>query len=220
MKQTTFASLAWNAKGRTTRRERFLGEMNAVVPWARLTALIEAVYPKGKGGRPAMPLERMLRVYFMQQWFNLWVANSQYEGIRLCGAVLHALAIMVRSHHASPLHSRHPPAGHTGDTPPARWHACRRCRIVVAEASAAHRQSLPPSRSESHHPRSRGARADHTDREPAPDSEAGRAHQAGNAVQVPQSVGRSEISPALLLPRPSPQTWPQRSLGRTHRGDC
>src|SRR6266699_2819907 len=71
MKQTTFASLAWNAKGRTTRRERFLAEMNAVMPWARLTALVEPYYPKGGGGRPPMPLERMLRVYFMQQWFNL-----------------------------------------------------------------------------------------------------------------------------------------------------
>jgi len=72
MKQTTFASLAWNAKGRTTRRERFLAEMNAVVPWARLLALVEPHYPKaGRPGRPPMPLERMLRVYFMQQWFNL-----------------------------------------------------------------------------------------------------------------------------------------------------
>ena len=71
MRQTTFASLAWNAKGRTTRRERFLAEMNAVVPWARLTALIESHYPKGGSGRPPMPLERMLRLYFMQQWFNL-----------------------------------------------------------------------------------------------------------------------------------------------------
>ena len=41
------------------------------MPWARLTALIEPHYPKGKGGRPPMPLERMLRIYFMQQWFNL-----------------------------------------------------------------------------------------------------------------------------------------------------
>ena len=71
MKQATFASLAWQAKGRTTRRERFLAEVNAVVPWVRLTALIEPHYPKGKGGRPPMPLERMLRIYFMQQWFNL-----------------------------------------------------------------------------------------------------------------------------------------------------
>ena len=71
MKQTTFASLAWSSKGRTTRRERFLAEMNAVVPWERLLALIAPHYPKGTGGRPAMPLERMLRIYFMQQWFNL-----------------------------------------------------------------------------------------------------------------------------------------------------
>lgn len=71
MKQTTFESLAWSAKGRTTRRERFLAEMNAVVPWGQLTGLIAPHYPKGTGGRPAMPLERMLRIYFMQQWFNL-----------------------------------------------------------------------------------------------------------------------------------------------------
>lgn len=71
MKQTTFASMAWAAKGRTTRRERFLAEMNAVMPWARLAALIEPHYPKAGNGRPPLPLERMLRVYFMQQWFNL-----------------------------------------------------------------------------------------------------------------------------------------------------
>jgi IS5 family transposase len=45
--------------------------MNAVIPWARLTALIEAYYPKAGDGRQPMPLERMLRIYFMQQWFNL-----------------------------------------------------------------------------------------------------------------------------------------------------
>src|SRR5262252_3072442 len=71
MKQTTFASLAWNAKGKTTRRERFLAEMDAVIPWTRLSALIEPHYPKAGDGRQPMPLERMLRIYFMQQWFNL-----------------------------------------------------------------------------------------------------------------------------------------------------
>ncbi len=71
MKQTTFASMAWAAKGRTTRRERFLAEMNAVMPWARLRVLIEPHYPKAGSGRPPLPLERMLRIYFMQQWFNL-----------------------------------------------------------------------------------------------------------------------------------------------------
>lgn len=71
MKQTTFASLAWSSKGKVTRRERFLAEMNAVIPWARLLGLIEPYYPKpGKGTQP-LPLERMLRIYFMQNWFNL-----------------------------------------------------------------------------------------------------------------------------------------------------
>jgi len=71
MKQMTFASAAWSAKGKTTRRERFLAEMNAVIPWSRLVALIEPHYPKAGNGRQPIPLERMLRVYFMQQWFNL-----------------------------------------------------------------------------------------------------------------------------------------------------
>lgn len=71
MKQTTFASLAWKSKGKVTRRERFLAEMNAVIPWSRLLALIEPHYPKaGKGTQP-LPMERMLRIYFMQNWFNL-----------------------------------------------------------------------------------------------------------------------------------------------------
>ena len=71
MKQMTFASAAWSAKGKTTRREQFLAEMDAVIPWARLVALVEPHYPKAGNGRRPMPLERMLRVYFMQQWFNL-----------------------------------------------------------------------------------------------------------------------------------------------------
>lgn len=71
MKQSTFASMAWSAKGKVTRRERFLAEMDAVIPWARLLALIEPHYPKAGNGRQPLPLERMLRIYFMQQWFNL-----------------------------------------------------------------------------------------------------------------------------------------------------
>ena len=71
MKQTTFASLAWNGKGKITRRERFLAEMDAVIPWARLAALIEPHYPKAGNGTQPMPLERMLRIHFLQQWFNL-----------------------------------------------------------------------------------------------------------------------------------------------------
>jgi IS5 family transposase len=71
MKQTTFASLAWSNKGKVTKRERFLTEMDAVTPWARLLALIEPHYPTDGLGRPRKDLELMLRVYFLQQWFNL-----------------------------------------------------------------------------------------------------------------------------------------------------
>ena len=71
MKQTTFASLAFDAKKKLTRRERFLREMDQVVPWERLLKLIAPHYPKAGNGRAPMPLETMLRLYFLQQWFNL-----------------------------------------------------------------------------------------------------------------------------------------------------
>jgi IS5 family transposase len=54
-----------------TRRAQFLEEMEQVVPWAKLCALIEPHYPKAGNGRPAVGVERMLRIYFLQQWFNL-----------------------------------------------------------------------------------------------------------------------------------------------------
>jgi len=63
--------LAFANKKKTTRREQLLAQMDHVVPWSRLYALVERYYPKGERGRPVMPLERMLRIYFMQQWFNL-----------------------------------------------------------------------------------------------------------------------------------------------------
>ncbi len=71
MKQTTFASLAFESKKKLTRRERFLAEMDRVVPWARLLKLIAPHYPRAGNGRTPMPLETMLRIYFLQQWFNL-----------------------------------------------------------------------------------------------------------------------------------------------------
>ena len=71
MKQTTFASVAWEKKGKITSRERFLAEMDAVIPWSRLLALIEPHYPKAGNGTQPKPMEQMLRIYFMQNWFNL-----------------------------------------------------------------------------------------------------------------------------------------------------
>jgi transposase, IS5 family len=72
-KQPAFPSLNQAMKKKVTRREQFLAEMDAVVPWRRLLALIEVHYPKTgpKGGRPPMPLETMLRVYFLQNWYAL-----------------------------------------------------------------------------------------------------------------------------------------------------
>ena len=72
MKQTSFASAEFAGKKRQTRREKFLAEMETVVPWARLEALIEPHYPKsGKVGRPPIGLTKMLRMYFLQQWYTL-----------------------------------------------------------------------------------------------------------------------------------------------------
>ena len=69
--QTTFANAEFAAKQKTTRREKFLARMEEVIPWAPLLAVIEPHYPKGKRGRPPIGLERMLRVYFLQQWYAL-----------------------------------------------------------------------------------------------------------------------------------------------------
>lgn len=70
-KQRTFALLAWSTKGKVTRRERFLAEMDQVMPWPALLAVIAPHYPKAGRGRQPLGLETMLRLYFVQQWFNL-----------------------------------------------------------------------------------------------------------------------------------------------------
>lgn len=73
MKQRTLATGDFEAFGKPTRREKFLTEMNKVVPWAELVAVIEPYYPKATraGGRPPVGLERMLRIHCLQLWFDL-----------------------------------------------------------------------------------------------------------------------------------------------------
>ncbi len=71
LKQQSFSSLEQAHKKKRTKREVFLGEMEAVVPWARLEALIAPLYTKPRKGRPQMPLGAMLRIYFLQQWYGL-----------------------------------------------------------------------------------------------------------------------------------------------------
>jgi len=65
----SFAQSEYAGKKKVTRRERFLGEMEKVVPWARLCGVIAPHYPKGERGRPPIGIERMLRIYFLQQWY-------------------------------------------------------------------------------------------------------------------------------------------------------
>ena len=76
MKQQTLAMAADQNAGfeqfrKPTRRDEFLSTMDTIMPWSELCAVIEPVYPKGVGGRPPIGLERMLRIHFLQHWFNL-----------------------------------------------------------------------------------------------------------------------------------------------------
>ncbi len=73
LKQPAFPGVRDAMKKKQTRREVFLSEMDAVVPWGRLMGLIAPHYPKTgpKGGRPPMLLETMLRIYFLQNWYAL-----------------------------------------------------------------------------------------------------------------------------------------------------
>ena len=72
MKQMSLVAAAGFAShGKVTKRATFLAQMNRVVPWEALCAVVEPVYPKVGNGRPPIALERMLRMYFLAHWFNL-----------------------------------------------------------------------------------------------------------------------------------------------------
>ncbi len=71
MKQRSLATTGFELVAKRTRKREFLDEMEWVVPWAELLALIAPHYPKGKNGRPPFGVDVMLRIHFMQQWFGL-----------------------------------------------------------------------------------------------------------------------------------------------------
>jgi IS5 family transposase len=71
MRQKSFSSLGFDLPPKQTGRERFLSELEIVVPWAALSALNEPHYPSGERSRPPIGIEKMLRIYFLQQWFNM-----------------------------------------------------------------------------------------------------------------------------------------------------
>jgi transposase, IS5 family len=70
-RQRSFSQAEYAGKKRQTRRDKFLAEMELVVPWARLVERLRPFYPKGERGRRPIGLERMLRIYFVQHWYGL-----------------------------------------------------------------------------------------------------------------------------------------------------
>ena len=86
MKQQTLSGFERYSK--TTRRAQFLADMDRIIPWSELAAAVQGVYPKGNesGGRPPIPLERMLRIHFLQLWFNLSdpaVEEALYDSVAM-----------------------------------------------------------------------------------------------------------------------------------------
>jgi transposase, IS5 family len=69
--QGSFSQAEYAGKKKQTRRDKFLAEMEQVVPWPRLVERLRPLYPKGERGRPPIGLERMLRIHFLQQWYGL-----------------------------------------------------------------------------------------------------------------------------------------------------
>ncbi len=89
-KQLGFSDYKQSTAKKQTRREKFLAEMDTVVPWQALVDLIEPYYPKtgSKGGRPPFPLETMLRIHLLQHWYSLSdpaMEDALIEGTRSQG---------------------------------------------------------------------------------------------------------------------------------------
>jgi IS5 family transposase len=90
--QPSFSQAEFAAKKKITRREKFLARREDIIPWSRLLAVIEPFYPKGERGRPPVGLERMLRMYFLQQWYGL--ASEALEDARYDSQALRGFARM------------------------------------------------------------------------------------------------------------------------------
>jgi IS5 family transposase len=71
MKRPTLSDIEYGRRKRTTKRDEFLRIMNDIIPWEEWVAYIVPYYPEGKRGRPPMGIEKMLRMYLLQCWFNL-----------------------------------------------------------------------------------------------------------------------------------------------------
>jgi IS5 family transposase len=86
MKQMTLAMAGFERYAKTTRRAEFLAQMDRIVPWDKLCALVLPVYPEAGNGRPPIELERMIRIHCLQHWFNLSdpsLEESLYESVSM-----------------------------------------------------------------------------------------------------------------------------------------
>jgi transposase, IS5 family len=109
-RQGSFSQAEYAGKKKQTRRDKFLAEMEQVVPWSRLVARLQPLYPKGERGRPPIGLERMLRIYFLQQWYGL--ADEALEDALYDSQALRSFAGIDLNHDPVPdattvLHFRH-----------------------------------------------------------------------------------------------------------------
>ena len=71
MSQMTFSDFEYSNRKKKTKREEFLDVVEEVIPWDEWVAIIKPYYPSGKRGRPTKGIEKVLRMYLMQSWFNL-----------------------------------------------------------------------------------------------------------------------------------------------------
>lgn len=71
MRQPNFSDVEYSMRKRKTKREEFLKLMDEIIPWKEWVSVIEPYYPKGHRGRPPLGIEKMLRMYLLQCWFNL-----------------------------------------------------------------------------------------------------------------------------------------------------
>ena len=71
MNQMTFSDVEYSHRKKSTKKEKFLFEMDAIIPWESWVAMIAPFYPSGERGRPPRGIEPMLRMYLLQVWFNL-----------------------------------------------------------------------------------------------------------------------------------------------------
>lgn len=89
MKQQTFSDIEYSNRRKKTKREEFLDSMDEIIPWDHWVNIIRPYYLSGKRGRPPKAIESMLRMYLMQNWFNLSDAGIE-DAIYDSYAQLHA----------------------------------------------------------------------------------------------------------------------------------